>query len=126
MLNFVERGRKRQAGKETIGVASGSGQYPRVVEGNVVAAIFRYFLGLDQRALSGLTSAIDENGRGICKCVGKLACEIATEHDSITIHMVVDNQPRDGWLSARFEYPPDEEMWVFLWVYSFKKVRNCG
>src|SRR5581483_118132 len=66
------------------------------------AAIFRYFLGLDQRALSGLTSTIDENGRCIREGLYELACEIATEHSSIIIHCVVDNQPYNGLLSTFF------------------------
>jgi hypothetical protein len=43
VLNFVEGDRKRQTGKETVWVASGSGQYPGVVEGKVMAATFRYW-----------------------------------------------------------------------------------
>jgi hypothetical protein len=61
-----------------------------------MAAIFRYFLGLDKRALSGLTSAVDENGTGIRKCLDELTCEVATKHVSIIVHLVVDNQPLTG------------------------------
>ncbi len=96
VLDFVERDRKRQASKETIRVTASSGQHSWVVEGNVVAAIFHYFLGLDQRALSGLTSAIDENGRCIREGLYELAYEIATKHGSIIVHFLVDNQPSSG------------------------------
>ena len=59
MLHFIQRDRHVQASNEAVGVTFGSRQNARIIEGEILAVLFRQIRRLHQGAFPGLTCAID-------------------------------------------------------------------
>jgi hypothetical protein len=69
MLHFIQSDWSIQAGNEAVGIALGSGQNTWIVEGEVLAILFRQFRRLHQSALAGLTGAVYQDSRRVCQSI---------------------------------------------------------